>query len=281
MQTTLLTSPQTSAELQKPSTSVMVPASSTTSISTSSRKSATHKKRYADTESWVDKNLEELIDTFNLGTLDLAKDEARVIVTKLVDILRGEAATLDKDTIRRRFIRNLQHVNQIIAQLILELREELSLNQLEFIVSNIGEAILGYAPRLYNEIVKHRRHDLLETLRATWRTYWVQRKYQLLPVICPRCGFNSLMPDLTCIVCGASINEGELKRYVEFEKLLRDFVERYSEEDVKKTIMYGYIYLNNLGLKPPTHERDKLDIEILLSSKEKELLKSLLSNKGG
>lgn len=281
VQTNLPTSSQTSTELQKSSTSVEVPASSITSVSASSRKSSSHKRRYTDTESWVDRNLDELIDAFNLGILDLTKEEAKAIVTRLVDILRGEAATLDKDTIRRRFIRNVQHINQIIAQTILELREELSLNQLEFVVNNVGEAILGYAPRLYNEIVKHRRYDLLETLKATWRTYWIQRKYHLLPVVCPRCGFNSLMPDLTCIVCGASIDEGELKKYVDFEKLLRDLVEHYGEEDVRKTIVYGYVYLNNLGLKPPTHERDKLDIEILLNNKEKEFLKFLLSNKGG
>lgn len=280
-QSALPTLHQTSDELQKSPTLVEGSAPSTTVASTSPNKSAPHKKKFIDTESWVDRNLDELIDAFNLGILDLTKDEARVIVTKLVDILRGEASTIDKDTIRRRFTRNVQQMNQIIAQAILELREELTLNQLEFVVNNIGEAVLGYAPRLYNEIAKHCKHDLLEILRTTWRTYWVQRKHQLLPVVCPRCGFNSLMPDLTCIVCGASIDEGELKKYTEFEKLLQDFVEHYSEEDIRKTIVYGYVYLSNLGLKPPTHERDKLDIEVLLSGKEKDFLKSLLSSKGG
>ncbi|MEM4513273.1 MAG: hypothetical protein QXZ41_02030 [Ignisphaera sp.] len=280
-QSPLPTPHQSSTELQKLPTSVEQPASSTTVASTSPSKSATHKKKYIDTESWVDRNLDELIDAFNLGILDLTKDEAKIIITKLIDILRGEAATIDKDTIRRRFTRNVQQMNQVIAHAILELREELTLNQLEFVVNNVGEAVLGYAPRLYNEIAKHCRHDLLEILRTTWRTYWIQRKHQLLPVVCPRCGFNSLMPDLTCIVCGASVDEGELKKYTEFEKLLQDFVAHYSEDDVRKTITYGYVYLNNLGLKPPTHERDKLDIEILLSIKEKDFLKSLLSNKGG
>lgn len=248
--------------------------------SSSVARKSSYRKKYTDTESWVDRNLGELIEIFNLNLLDLTEDEAKFIVIKLVDMLRGEAATIDKDTIRRRFIRNMQQIHQVIAQSILELRDELTLNQLEFVVNNIGEAVLGYAHRLYKEVLKYNKLELLEILRTLWRTYWIQKKYQMLPVECPRCKFNSLMPDLSCIICEASVSEEELKKYLRFRELLQDFVKQYSEEDVKKTIMYGYIYLNSLGLKPPTHEKDKLDIEILLNSREKDYLKSLLSNKG-
>lgn len=266
---------------QTASTPTTTPSSeSSQKFTARSSKRSSQRKRYTDTEAWVDRNLSELIDIFNLSSLDLNEEEAKTIVTKIVDMLRGEAATIDKDTIRRRFLRNIQQVNQVIAQSIVELRDELTLNQLEFVVNNIGEAVLGYAPKLYREVVKHSRQDLLETLRTLWRAYWVQRKYQVLPVECPRCGFNSLMPDLSCLICGASVTEEELKKYVGFEKLLQELVNQYSVEDVKKAIMYGYVYLSSLGLKPPTHERDKLDVEILLNSREKEYLKSLLASKG-
>lgn len=238
------------------------------------------KRKYLDTESWVDKNLDELMDIFNLGLLDLTKDEAKAITVKLVEVLRGESATIDKDTIRRRFTRYAQYANQIIAQSVLELREELTPTQLEFVVNNIGEAILGYAPRLYREIIKRNLANLLDVLKVTWRTQWIQRKYPIAPVECPHCGFSALMPDLGCIVCGSSITEEELKKHIGFDKLLEDFVKQYGDEDVKKTITYGYVYLNSLGLKPPTAERDKLDIEILLTNKEKEYIKMLLANKG-
>lgn len=237
------------------------------------------KKRHVDTESWVDKNLDELIDLFNLSLLDLSRDEARSIIVKLVEVLRGESATIDIDTIKRRVARYAQHVNQLIAQSVLELREELTLTQLEFVVNNIGEAVLGYASRLYREITKHNIASLLDTLKVAWRTYWIQKKYPVVPVECPRCRFNALMPDLGCVVCGFSVTEEELKKHLGFEKLLEDFVKQYNEEDVRKAIVYGYVYLNSLGLKPPTAERDKLDIEVLLSSKEKEYIKMLLANK--
>lgn len=264
---------------------IQPPSSQPSSISSNTTLSNYHTKRgtksgrrIVDTESWVDKNLDELIEIFGLNMLELTKEEARVIVLRLVDVLRGESATIDKDTIRRRFTRYIQQIRQLIAQLILELREELTNSQVEFAVNNIGEAVLSYASKLYKEALRHKREDLVEVLRAAWKAHWTARRYVMLPVECPYCKFNSLMPDLGCIVCGASLTEEEVKKYIDFEKLLQDFVKQYSEEDVKKTIMYGYIYLNNLGLKPPTYERDKLDIELLLSNKEKEYLRSLLAS---
>ncbi|MEM4041140.1 MAG: hypothetical protein QXM83_04885, partial [Ignisphaera sp.] len=116
---------------------------------------------------------------------------------------------------------------------------------------------------------------------ASWRTYWILKRYNILPVECPRCKFNSLMPDLTCIICGSTVSEEELKKSIDFEKMLKEFVNLYSEEDVKKTIVYGYLYINSLGLKPPTHERDKLDIEVALNTKEKEILKLMLKTSKG
>ncbi|MEM1542233.1 MAG: hypothetical protein QW101_05125 [Ignisphaera sp.] len=234
-------------------------------------------KKYVDTESWVEKHLDELIDIFNLNMLELDREEAKAVAIKLVDILRGESSTLDKDTIKRRFSRYAQNMYQIIAQSVLELRESLSIVQLEFIVNNIGELVLGYAPRLYREAMEYGREDLIDIVRASWRAYWISKKYSMLPVECPRCKFNSLMPDLTCIVCGSTVSEEELKRSIDFEKILKELINLYSEEDVKKTIVYGYLYINSLGLKPPTHERDKLDIEVALNTKEKEILKLMLT----
>lgn len=251
------------------------------------QQSMTHKirssssRKYVDTESWVEKHLDELIDIFNLNMLELDREESKTIAIKLVDILRGESSTLDKDTIRRRFSRYAQNMYQIIAQSILELHECLSITQLEFVVNNIGELVLGYAPRLYREAIKHGREDLIDTIRASWRTYWILKRYNILPVECPRCKFNSLMPDLTCIICGSTVSEEELKKSIDFEKMLKEFVNLYSEEDVKKTIVYGYLYVNSLGLKPPTHERDKLDIEVALNTKEKEILKLMLKTSKG
>ena len=239
-------------------TQIPTATSGTSSIRTT--KSRTSKRKATDTESWVDSHLNVLIEVFNLDTLGLTNDEARTIAIKLVDMLRGESATISEDTIRRRALRYSEHVRQLIAQTLLELREELSQQQLEFVANNIGDAVLGYAPRLYREALRYGREDLLDILRVLWRNSWVARKYPMLPVECPYCRFSSLTPDLWCMVCDAVVDEKTLKKHVNFEKLLHEFVKQYSEEEVKKAIMYGYVYLNSLGLKPPTHELSLIHI---------------------
>lgn len=234
-------------------------------------------KKFTDTETWVDRNLSDLIEIFGLDSLELTTEESRAISVRLVDMLRGESSSIDKDTIKRRFTRHAQMNRQMIAQMILEIRDNLTQTQLEFIVNNLGEAVLAYAPRLYREALRYRREDLIDILRATWKKSWVEKRYPILPVECPRCRFDSLMPDLSCIVCGEVVSEEELKRYVGFDRLLQDLVKSHSEEEVLKTITYGYVYLNSLGLKPPTRDRDKLDIELALSAREKMYLRNLLT----
>jgi len=266
---------KTSSTTGTTSTESTASQSSTTSRSTT-RRSTTRKTRRVDTDRWVSSHIDTLIERLGLDTLPLKQDELQTILTKIVDMLRGDAATINIDTIVRRFHRNLEEMYKIIAVSILELRDELDPETLEFVVNNIGDHVLAFAPRLYREAKKYGRDDLVERLRAEWARAWITHKKIALPVQCPKCGFNSLMPDLSCVVCGASTDEKELKEYLGFEKLLREFVELYPREDVEKAIKYGYVLLNSMGIKPPTAQREPLDIEIVLSSSEIELLKSLL-----
>ncbi len=214
-----------------------------------------------------------------MDMLELSKDELKTVLTKLVDILRGDASTINADTIVRRFHRNLEPMLNIVATTILEMREELHGDLLEFVVNNIGDAVIAYAPRLYREALREGRTDLIDRLRSEWSRAWVKLRGPPLPVKCPRCGFDALMPDLTCLVCGATVDERELKEFLNFEELLKDFAELHPEEEVKVAIDYGYVYLNSIGLKSPREQREPLDIEIVLSSRERELLKELLQRR--
>ncbi len=235
------------------------------------------KKRYVDTEGWVSKHLSELISILGLDFLELKEDEYTLLLTRIVDILRGESSALDIDTIARRFRRNIEYVYSIIATILLELREKLSIQQLEFVVNYINDAVLGYAPRLYKEAIELSRNDLIERLKETWRKWWLVKRHPILPVTCPICGFSSLMPDMTCIVCGSMVSEKQLKEYINFSDLLKEFVKSSDVENIKKAISYGYVYVNSLGIKAPSEQRDVLDIEILLSNEEKEFLKRYIS----
>jgi len=249
-------------------------SSSGTSVSRRSRSSS--RRRTVDVDAWTARHLDELVDVLGLRFLDLSREEYRELVTKIVDLLYTGSSSIDVKTIARRFRRNLQQLYQFIAAALVEIREELSEEQLEFVVNNIGDAVLGLAPRLYRECVRRGRTDLVERLRAQWNASWVRNRHPVLPVECPRCGFNALMPDLTCLVCGATVSEEELKRHVGFENMLREFAETYPVEDVKRALKYGYVYLTSYGIKPPGGARDPIDIEVVLTRRERELLKRLL-----
>ena len=239
-------------------------------------KSAISKRRYVDTEDWVEKHLKELIDGFGLQFLELTDEEFMKIITTIVDMIRGESSTLDLDVIVRRFRRNTTILYPILSSMILELRDTLTEGQIEFIVNNIGEAVLVHAPRLYKQLTSMNRSDLVDRLREYWNRYWVLKRYPILPVLCPVCKFNALMPDLTCEVCGSTVSEKALKDFINFSELLKEFVRSYSLEEIMKAINYGYVYLSSIGVKPPSENRDPLDIEIILTTNEKELLRSLI-----
>lgn len=246
-------------------------------VSISSTRGKQSRKRYVDTEEWVSKHLSELISLLGLEFLELNEDEYVVLLTRVVEMLRGESSTLDIDTIARRFRRNIEYIYPVIARTLLELREKLSAQQLEFVVNYISDAVLGYAPRLYSEAIKLGRNDLVERLREIWRKWWIAKKYPILPVACPICGFNSLMPDMNCIICGSNISEKQLKEYINFGELLKEFAKSSDIESIKKALSYGYVYVNSLGIKVPSEHRDVLDIEVLLSNEEKELLRKHIS----
>jgi len=264
---------------QQPSSS----SSSSVAGSTSRRgKTSSSRRRYVETESWVRTRLDELVDAFGLRDLNLSEDEYEVVLEKVIDVLRGESATLDFDSIVKRFRRYRDNISNLIAITILELREELSPEQLEYIANYIGDAVLSYAPRLYAEALKLGRTDIIDRLRALWSSAWLNKRGAPLPLKCPHCGFDALMPDLACLVCGRNVSERELKDFVGFKKLLLDFASTLSREEIAKLISSGFIYLSSIGLKiPGSEDRHPLDVEIALNREEKELLHKVLVQKGG
>ena len=244
-----------------------------------SRPRSPSRKRFVDTEEWVSRHVIDLVSSIGLEFLNLNNDEYITVFTRIVDALRGESSTLDLDTIIRRIKRNLDKVYPMIASAVLELRDQLDEAQLEFVVNNIGDSVLAYAPRLYNEALRFGRIDLIERLRSLWRHAWVLKRYPILPLQCPKCGFNSLMPDLSCLVCGASVSERELKEFVNFKNMLTEFAYKEPLDSVKRALSYGYVYLSSIGIKPPGESKDVLDIEVLLTNEEKNILINILKQR--
>jgi hypothetical protein len=244
---------------------------------TSSRAAPTKKKvkKEADVNGWLDKNVDELVSALGLEYLGLSRDEYLEILRRPVELLYGSPSTKpDVETIVKRFRRFSESVYPLIAVALLNLKEDLKSEHLDFIVNNIGKAVLEYAPKLYKEAVRLGREDVLPTLRRLWRIAWIEQHSKTLPVTCPKCLFNSLTKDMYCLVCGSVVSEKQLKEFLDFRELLKNYVNSVSCEELRELTRYDYVLLNNNGIKHPKELREEgVDIEVLLSNDEKTLIK--------
>ena len=239
------------------------------------------RRKEADIDGWLDKYGSELAQYLGLDLLGLNDKEIKEVLRKPVELVYGSPSSRpNAETIAKRFKRYYENLSPLIASAILEVRKELTRDQLEFVVNNIGRAILAYAPRIYKEIVKHGAHDLLDIARRLWVNHWMMTKTKTPPAECPNCGFNALMPDLTCLVCGASVSERKLKAYLRLEDQIKELVKTLSNDELREFYNKGYVLVNGLGIKPPTEFRERIDIEIHLSSHEKSLIKEEMKRRG-
>jgi hypothetical protein len=77
-----------------------------------------------------------------------------------------------------------------------------------------------------------------------------------------------------CLVCGSVVTEKQLKEFLDFRELLKNYVNSVSCEELKELTRYDYVLLNNNGIKHPKELREEgVDIEVLLSNDEKTLIR--------
>lgn len=195
-------------------------------------------------------------------------------LSDLIAELYGSASSYKSaEDVAKRLMRNSDRILPIIATRLAQILESPSLDQLEFIVTNVGDSILEMAPRIYDWIKRLDRGDLLGTLKYKWSVVWAKTRTPILPAACPRCGFNSLMPDLVCLVCGASISERELKTAIDFSSKLVEALSSMDCSELKSLLNYDYVLVNDLEVKSPAGNRLPVDIEVYLSRPEKELVR--------
>ncbi len=241
----------------------------------------TYKRKEFDAHAWLEKNVDEFVQQVGLDMLGLERSELIEILSKIVEELAGSSTYVSLDTMVRRFRRFYDRLAPIIAASIVEMKQELTRDQLEFVASNIGEYILMVAPKLYREVLRHGAHDLIPILQQHWIKAWISRRGAPIPPKCPKCGFNSLMPDLTCLVCGSAINDRELRSSEEFRSMFREFIKRASREELEYTLKAGYVLLSAYSIKSPRDERSRIDIEVFLSPEEKEEIRRALEQSKG
>ena len=172
----------------------------------------------------------------------------RPIVESIADMYSSRPS---KDQILTRLMRAQDKLQEVIALYILESREELDEAQLEYIVYNAsGQALARHIPRLYMLAKRLGRDDLIEVLRGKWLESGMATPYQ-----CPVCGFYALTPMLSCIVCGAEVDEHEYKEFIGFRDLLQEFVERVGPEELREVLAEKRVAYDGNMLLPPSEAR--------------------------
>ncbi|BCU68586.1 hypothetical protein HS7_20230 [Sulfolobales archaeon HS-7] len=202
----------------------------------------TRKKKEIDIDDLLNEYLEEIIKELSLENLNLSHDEYIEILKEPFASAVGDVSTKPKvKTIINRFTNRLDDLLDLVSIRILELREKLDEKQLEFVIFHLKNGIKMYAPFLYSEAIKVGRNDLIDYLRNSWSKYGIRT-----PVKCPKCGFEAIMPDLICKICGYTVSEKYVKEQLKVIDNLYE-LKRTDPEKFSEIIKSRHIYIvNNL-----------------------------------
>jgi len=234
------------------------------------RTSSTRRVAKVDPDTILDSILDEAVARLGLDILGLSQRDYREILKPIVEgIVSAYSSRPSREAVLSKITGNPRPVYVYTAIYLLNRFEELTSDQIEFIVSNAPEVAGRYAARIYKEVVRTGREDLLPHLRQAWEIHGTPTY-----VSCPYCGFRAILPDYTCAVCGKEISEKVLKSSIGFDLMLEEYAELYGEHGLKEAITRGYVVLRDT-LYPPGEE-DRLSLRLYLSRKEIDRLKELL-----
>ncbi|MEM1623310.1 MAG: hypothetical protein QW543_04145 [Sulfolobales archaeon] len=237
-------------------------------------------KREVDLDSWIEKNIDEVVSRAGLDYLGISKESwIEILKDVLVELYGSTSSYKSAEDIAKRLTRNSDKLFPVIATRLAYILEAPSADQLEFIVTYVGDSVLELAPRIYHWVAKSGRKDLLDSLKYKWGIVWSKTRTPVLPVACPRCGFNSLMPDLVCLICGASVPEKEVKAFTNFHDRLAEALLSMDCSELEKMLRYDYVLMNDLEVKLPSSNRLPIDIEVYLSESEKGLVKNIFQSR--
>ncbi|MEZ0290724.1 MAG: hypothetical protein ABWJ42_06520 [Sulfolobales archaeon] len=237
------------------------------------------KRKSFDIDQWVLEHSEELSLRLGIYNLKLDQEILIIILKRVVELLWDEDKKPDIERISSRIKRNLDSLRSVISQMILEYKRDLTPDQLEFVVSSGGPWIIGYASQLYRYAKDLKREDLIISLKYQWVKWWSSTRDQELPPECPNCGFNALMPDGVCIVCGYTPTATEILKYYHFDDYVEKLYKRNEISKIKRIVERGYVLISSIGIKHPDEERSKYDLEVYIPRSYRERLISMLGDR--
>jgi hypothetical protein len=214
-----------------------------------------------------------------LDILGLNEDQVVELLRDLLVQIIGDRVTKPKaETLVNAILRNQDKAFMVIAAKLLEIVPEgkLTPEQLEFVANYIGALSIPFMPRLIKE-AKRLNMNIDSVLQAAWETAWRSRGEPGPVGYCPKCGFRSVAPDGTCMVCGHILTERELREATDFESKLNAFLQEATCKELEELLKENRAYVDHssVSLTP----NNKWAIEIILTRNEREKVKEIISNK--
>ena len=214
-----------------------------------------------------------------LDALGFTNDQIIEILRDLLVMIIGDRVSKPKaETLVNAILRNQTKAYSYIASRILEVVPEgaLTPEQLDFVVNYIGDLVIPHAPRLYREM-KRLGIDMTPQLQAAWESAWRNKGDEGPVGYCPRCGLRAVDPTGTCMVCGYTLKEDEIRKGTDFIAKLREFVETSNCDELEKTLNKGVLYVDhyNVSISPTS----KWAIEIPLKKEDISIIKEVKERK--
>lgn len=216
----------------------------------------------------------EVVSRLSLDYLGLTEKELRDVIEPIVSgIVESRKTKPSIESLVKRIVNGKQMLYKALAAKLLE-RDRLEPHQVEFIVSNAPDIAGRAAPRLYKDIAEQGLDYLLDTLRYLWQRYGRPTRIR-----CPYCGFYSVTPDLTCMVCGRVVEEKDLKESIGFRRLLESASKVMDRSLLEEIARAGFVVYDGEIHPPSLRQRIPEGVVLYLSREERELLKRLARGK--
>jgi len=225
-------------------------------------------------ESYANEISRQLVPMLGLDIIEVDASSIKGFVSEIVASIAESRATKPTiNSIIKKVVASKNNFMKAIASMLISNNEVNSRERLEFLISYAPELAGKASPILYKTAKKLNLQDVIEDLRHLWNLYG-----RPTPVRCPRCGFNSVMPDLTCLVCNATLSEKEIKDEIGFNELLNNITSTYNREVIYEIVNAGYVVFDG-ELKPPSMaNKSSMEIILHLSRKEREALKKAIES---
>ncbi len=184
-----------------------------------------------------------------LGLRDLVSDEGfrRELVKEVLElIVHSTTSKPSIDVLLKRIESNRRNINKLISAKILESVNKLTVEQLNFIISYGEEAVIPFISEIYRELIRSSRSELIDALKYVWEKYGRPTLVQ-----CPKCGFRSIMPDYSCIICGYSVTENYVREQLSFSALFEDYIRAASTAELREVLDAGLVIVSESGVHSP------------------------------